>query len=381
MTAMKERIPAEGFLPGDLIREELEERGWAQEDLAEILGRTTSAVNEVITGKRGITVDTAKGLGEALGTGAQFWLNMEAAYRLSLERTRPESVSRKAALYETAPIRAMIKRNWIESSTNIEVLEQRLREFFGTSDLSQIPHLNCMTRKSTEELTPAQRAWLFRAKNLAMAVHAEKYTKSRLNTALERLKDMRTNEADIRLIPKVLADAGIRLLIIEPFPQSKIDGVSFWVNESPVIVLSLRYDRIDSFWHTLMHEIGHIKNEDGLIDNCIILDTDLFDEYNDDKPYEKAADEFAVNFLVPQKELNDFIARIQPMYSKSKIVGFANRIKVHPGIVIGQLHHRGKERGGLDYSHSREILVKVRHLITRSAVTDGYGQILSVNLS
>jgi len=378
---MKERIPAEGFLPGDLIKEELEERGWTQEDLAEILGRTTSAVNEIITGKRGITVDTAKGLGEALGTGAQFWLNMESAYRLSLERTRPESVSRKAVLYETAPIRAMIKRNWIESSTNIEVLEQRLREFFGTSDLSQIPRLNCMTRKSTEELTPAQRAWLFRAKNLAMVVHAEKYTKSRLNMALERLKDMRANEADIRLIPKVLADAGIRLLIIEPFPQSKVDGISFWVNGSPVIALSLRYDRIDSFWHTLMHEIGHIKNEDGLIDNCIILDTDLFDEYKEDKPYEKAADEFAVNFLVPQMELNNFIARIQPMYSKSKIVGFANRIKVHPGIVIGQLHYRGKERGGLDYSYSREILVKVRHLITRSATTDGYGQILSVNLS
>ncbi len=381
MTAMKERIPAEGFLPGDLIKGELKERGWTQEDLAEILGRTTSAVNEIITGRRGITVDTAKGLGEALGTGAQFWLNMESAYRLSLERTRPESVSRKAVLYEAAPIRAMIKRNWIESSTNIEVLEQRLREFFGTSDLSQIPRLNCMTRKSTEELTPAQRAWLFRAKNLAMAVHAGKYTKSRLNMALERLKDMRANEADIRLIPKVLADAGIRLLIIEPFPQSKIDGASFWVNGSPVIALSLRYDRIDSFWHTLMHEIGHVKNEDGLIDNCMILDTDLLDEYNDVKPYERAADEFAVNFLVPQKELNDFIARIQPIYSKSKIVGFANRIKVHPGIVIGQLHHRGKERGGLDYSHSREMLVKVRHLITRAATTDGYGQILSLNLS
>jgi len=378
---MKERIPAEGFLPGDLIKEELEERGWTQEDLAEILGRTASAINEVITGKRGITVDTAKGLGEAFGTGAQFWLNMESAYRLSLERTRPESVSRKALLYETAPIRAMLRRYWIESSTNIEVLEQRLRDFFGTSDLSQIPPLNCMTRKSTDGLTPVQTAWLFRARNLAMAVHAEKYTRSRLNMALERLKAMRASEADIRLIPRVLADAGIRLLIIEPFPQSKIDGASFWVNGLPVIALSLRYDRIDSFWHTLMHEIGHIKNEDGLRDNRMILDIDLFDEYDEDKPYEKAADEFAVDFLVPQKELNDFIARTQPMYSKSKIRGFANRIEAHPGIVIGQLHHRGKERGGLDYSYGREILVKVRHLITGSATTDGYGQIFSVNPS
>jgi len=378
---MKERIPAEGFLPGDLIKEELDERGWTQEDLAEILGRTTAAVNEIITGKRGLTVETAKGLGEAFGTGAQFWLNMESAYRLSLERNRPESVSRRAFLYGIAPIRAMIKRNWIESSTNIEVLEQRLREFFGTSDLCQIPGLNCMTRKSTEELTSAQKVWLFRARNLAMAIHAEPYSKSRLNTALKRLKDIRTNLEDIRLIPKVLADAGIRLLIIEPLPQSKIDGVSFWINSSPVIALSLRYDRIDSFWHTLMHEIGHIKNGDGLKDNSIILDIDLFDEYQDGKPYEKAADKFAVDFLVPQDELNDFVHRTRPMYSKQKILNFANRIKVHPGIVVGQLHHLGKEKGGVDYSRSREMLVKVRHIIARSSTTDGYGQILSINLN
>ncbi|MCX6089571.1 MAG: helix-turn-helix domain-containing protein [Candidatus Atribacteria bacterium] len=124
---MKERIPAEGFLPGDLIKEELEARGWAQEDLAEISGRTTTTVNEIITGKRGITIDSAKGIGEAFGTSAQFWLNMESAYRLSLEKNRPESISRKAALYSAAPIRAMIKRNWIENSTNIDVLEEEQR--------------------------------------------------------------------------------------------------------------------------------------------------------------------------------------------------------------------------------------------------------------
>ena len=107
---MKERIPAEGFLPGDLIRRELEERGWTQDDLAEIMGRTPASINEIISGKRGITVETANGLGEALGTGAQFWLNMESAYRLSLQRAGSMSVARKAALYRIAPIRLMIKR-------------------------------------------------------------------------------------------------------------------------------------------------------------------------------------------------------------------------------------------------------------------------------
>ncbi len=86
---MKDTIPSVGFPPGDLIKEELEAKGWTQDDLAEIIGCTTSSINEVISGKRGITVETARNLGEAFGTGAQFWLNMETAYRLFLEQSNP----------------------------------------------------------------------------------------------------------------------------------------------------------------------------------------------------------------------------------------------------------------------------------------------------
>ena len=303
-------------------------------------------MNEIITGKRGITVESAKGLSEAFGTSAQLWLNMESAYRLSLEKAKPETIARKAAIFEIAPVRAMVKRNWIEPSTNIEVLEQRLREFFGTSDLNHLQPLPYMARKSTGELTTLQTAWLYRVRNLAKVVHAEEYSKSHLKLALIQLKKMLIDEANIRLVPKILADAGIKFLIVEPLPQSKIDGISFWLDNSPVVALSLRYDRIDSFWHTLIHELAHILNEDGRDTNSIIVDVDLDESYEEKKPYEIKADEYAVNFLVPQAELEDFIARTQPLYSKIKINRFARRIEVHPGIVLGQLHHRAE----LDYS-------------------------------
>jgi len=369
---MKERTPAEGFLPGELIKEELEARGWTQDDLAEILGRNTCSVNEIITGKRGISVESAKGLSEAFGTSAQFWLNLESAYRLSLEKTRPEAIARKAMLYSIAPVRAMIKRNWIEASTNVDVLEQRLREFFNTTNLKNIPQLKYSARKSTLELTPAQNVWLYRAKNLAKTVNAGRFSKSRLNAALEKLKTMLVDESNIKLIPKVLADCGIKFIIIEPFPGSKIDGISFWIDGSPVIAMSLRYDRIDSFWHTLIHGIAHIKNEDGFKETKIIVDNDLFDDQDDDKPvYEKKADEFAVNFLVPQDALDDFMARVHPLYTKTRITRFASKIGVHPGIIAGQIQHRNR-----DYSHNRDLLIRVRSLITSVAFTDGYGQLL-----
>ena len=66
-------------------------------------------------------------------------------------------------------------------------------------------------------------------------------------------------------ITKLLADAGIRLVILESLPNTRIDGACFWLDRnSPVVVLSLRYDRIDGFWHTLFHELGHVKNRHGL---------------------------------------------------------------------------------------------------------------------
>jgi HTH-type transcriptional regulator/antitoxin HigA len=192
---------------------------------------------------------------------------------------------------------------------------------------------------------------------------------------LERLRALLTSPEDISRIPAILAEAGIRFLIVEPLPQTRIDGVCFWLNnKSPVIVLSLRYDRIDWFWHTLMHELGHVRNKDGVGNSSDIpLDTDLVGEQSlstEDKPlFEKEADKFAVEFLVPQAKLNDFIDSVHPLYSKKRIETFAASIKVHPGIVVGQLQHRNE----ISYAYYRETLVKIRYIITEAALTDGWG--------
>jgi HTH-type transcriptional regulator/antitoxin HigA len=269
----------------------------------------------------------------------------------------------------------MMKRNWIESSNDVRILERQLRDFFGIQDICETPRFWHAARKSTGycDLTPAQNAWLFRAKHLATAVDALPFTKARFADGVRKLRQILPNEQDIRMIPKILSDSGIRFLIIEPLPQSKIDGATFWVDNSPVVVLSLRYDRIDWFWHTLMHELGHVKNNDGRNNSNVPFDTDLMEALSqsiEDRPeYETKADSFAVDFLVPQTELDDFIARVRPLYSKKRILGFANRIVVHPGIVVGQLQYRHE----INYSQNREMLVKVRERITGAALTDGWG--------
>ena len=78
---MAQNTVAEAFHPGEFIQEELEARGWSHADLANIMGRPARLIDEIIAGKRGLSADIASELGDAFGTGADFWLNLERAYR------------------------------------------------------------------------------------------------------------------------------------------------------------------------------------------------------------------------------------------------------------------------------------------------------------
>jgi HTH-type transcriptional regulator / antitoxin HigA len=377
---MPNRTPAEVFPPGDFVREELDARGWTQSDLAEILGRPQKTISQIISGRKAVTPETARGLADAFGTSAELWMNLEAAYRLhrSIKDSDPDhSVSRRAKLFMKAPVKEMVKRHWVEPSDNVAVLEKRVCDFFGIRSVDQEPEFwEHAAKKSTsyEKVTPAQLAWLFRARQLARLIPAKPFSQSSLKDLLERLKLLLRGAEEVRQAPRLLAEHGIRLVVLEPLPQTRIDGVCFWLDKrSPAIALSLRYDRVDSFWHTLMHELGHVSNLDGLGSAEGALDVDLIGERAasaaDLPEPERKANLFAADFLIHRDDLEDFIARTKPLYSKNRIRGFAGRIHVHPGIVVGQLQFRGE----IEWSHSRDMLARVRDVVTNSALTDGWG--------
>jgi len=368
------------FPPGALLEEELVERGWSQVDFAEILGRPVKMVNEVIAGKRAITPETAQGFAKALGTSAEFWLNLENQYRLSQTPAVDDAVERRAAIYNIAPIKEMQRRGWLPLTKSINELDQAICGFFGVGKTADIEELACAAKKSTsyaQPATPSQRAWVRYVRKLGPSVNAKPFSDQRWRDGLDQLGMLLNSPEDVRRVPAILAESGIRLVIVEQLEGSKTDGVCLWLDEkSPVIGLTLRFDRIDSFWFALIHEIDHVFNRDGM-ENPIV-DIDLVGDQaiptKDKPPEEQRADAFAADFLIAAKELSGFIARVSPLYSKERIRGFAARLKVHPGLVVGQLQHL-KE---IKYSHSREMLEKVRTQLTGSALTDGWGQQASV---
>lgn len=95
--AKKQRTIAEVYPPGHFIREELEARGWSQGDLALVIGRPLQAVNQIVNGRKEVTPRTALALGQAFGTGAEFWVNLEAQYRLWLAGKPDPAIAKRAA--------------------------------------------------------------------------------------------------------------------------------------------------------------------------------------------------------------------------------------------------------------------------------------------
>src|SRR5580658_342302 len=99
--------------PGDFLEEVLQRRGWSQRDFATVLGRPVQAVNEIIAGKKAITPETAITLSEALGTSANYWLELEGRYRLDLLQSKKNpkqenKVQRRAKLFSKAPVNELI---------------------------------------------------------------------------------------------------------------------------------------------------------------------------------------------------------------------------------------------------------------------------------
>ena len=72
--------------PGEHLAEFLDELGISQYRLAKTISVAPGRINEIIHGRRAMTANTALRTGKALGTTAEFWLNLQIAYDLDRER-------------------------------------------------------------------------------------------------------------------------------------------------------------------------------------------------------------------------------------------------------------------------------------------------------
>lgn len=362
--------------PGEFIKEEIDARGWSQRDLAFILGCPEQAVNMLITGKRGISPEMAKALGDAFGVPAELFSNLQRSYDLSNAREPNPGIAKRARIQSEYPVREMIKRGWLED-TDASMLEAQMARFFGVSNINDVPHLaHAAMKTSYDNVPPEQLAWLYRVKQIANSIIVPEYSEQSLKQALLKFKQLLIDPESLREVPRILGECGVRFILVESLPLSKIDGVCFWINNntSPVIGMSLRHDRIDNFWFVLRHEIEHVLCKHG--QGEAIIDADILENMDGlIAEEEKIANSAASNFCASKADMDSFVARKSPFFADRDIQAFAKIMQVHPGLVVGQLHARTKR-----YELFRKYLVKVRQFILQGATKDGWGETFPVQI-
>ncbi|HJP70047.1 MAG TPA: ImmA/IrrE family metallo-endopeptidase [Sphingomicrobium sp.] len=261
------------------------------------------------------------------------------------------------------------------------MLELQVRRFFENDNDHEEPATISFAAKRTRTDTapPTQLGWVFRVRQLARTIKVPAFSTDNLRDALPKLRSLLIHPEAVAEVPAILAECGVRLVLVEVLPGAKIDGVCTWLDDkSPVIGLSTLHDRLDNFWFVLRHEIEHVLEGHGK-DRIAIFDyfpgeaaTLMAGAVEEEEWLANAA---AAEFCIPQAKMDSFYTRKHPYFSEKDVLGFASVNGVHPGIAVGQLQYR---LGRFDYL--RKYQVPIRKFLQSEVLTDGWGDIVEAEL-
>ncbi len=374
---MAKATPSPSDHPGSFVAEELEARGWLQADLAYVLDTDVTQLNKIIKGNTDVTADTAVALGEAFDMPAEFFLNLQRMYDLKKARKADPGVRTRAAWLSVFPVREMIKRGWIEDAEPA-LLDLQMMRFFEKNRVEDIPFVSDATiiphaakKSSYEEITAVQYVWLYRVRKIAEQCECPLYSEAMLRESMTLIRAHMLDKDDLIRIPSILQKCGVRFVLVESLPGSKIDGVCLWLeNEQPVIGLSLRLNRLDNFCFVLRHELEHVLRGDGK--DVSFTPVDVFEgDYglSEDQPEcERIANEAAGEFCVPRELLNSFVLRKSPFISERDMLTFAARVGINPAVAVGQIQHKI-----INYAWLRKYHTSIKEYLLEWQCKDGWG--------
>lgn len=238
------------------------------------------------------------------------------------------------------PYKEMIKRKWFDLPRGSNPIE-RVKEYFlyaAGPQFATALHRKKM-RSGNVPNEYALLAWqariLERARN---KIEAEEIATFELDDRwLPELMRLTKRKDGPKRARDLLAAKGIVLIVERHLPESYLDGAAMLADgETPVVGLTLRYDRLDNFWFVLMHELGHVFLH--LFDG---LRFDFFDEEggNDGDAIEAEADKFALDALIPEALWDQCLSRFALSEKAVKID--AESIGISPSIIAGRIR---KER-------------------------------------
>lgn len=296
--------------PGEILREELLERGIKQKEFASMIGVLPTHLNEFINGKRDLNEDLAMKFEKSLGISYQFWMNAQNGYTYDLKVLEERSEeAKKATEYESI---CSIDINLHPLYKYIGVVEKacvdrvnKLKQIVGFNLLSSTERSINVSGlfKHSEKVQIDRRnmnAWLVInwIEISRLGTDIASYEKGNAMKAAEDIARM-ANACEINAdrLKECLNGYGIWYLVVEKLEKAPVDAYSTFKDGHPVITVTYRYNNLDKLVFDVLHELCHIDRHLSGEDEKAFISVEGIDYTKDQREVE--ANEFARDTLIP----------------------------------------------------------------------------------
>ncbi len=345
-------VPARAVHPGEILREELLERGIKQKDFAQQIGVQATHLNEFIKGKRDLNEDLAMKLEKSLGIPFKTWMSLHSGYVYDCkaieerETKEEQTLAYEAECDKIFNIKLLYKILNIVVSNCVERVE-KLKSLFSF-DLLSAPELKMQVAglyKLSDKVQIDDRnlqTWLLLNWIKTSQIHIQnEYVKGNALIAAQSIAKMANNRTlSIDRIKECLLNNGIAYVELGKLDKVPVDAYSTFTNGHPVITVTYRYNDMDKLAFDILHELCHIdKHLTEGNQSFISIEGTI---YSND-PREKEANEFAKEHLIPNTIWNKILKRGCKSLSPNKIVKAiaieAEANGISPSIAISRFKH------------------------------------------
>jgi HTH-type transcriptional regulator/antitoxin HigA len=325
--------------PVEAIRFRMEQCGLEARDLEPYIG-SRGKVSEVLSGKQALTLPMIRALHKHLGIPAEVLVGDTVPAN---DATRSTSLD-----WSRFPINEMAKRGWVRSVASAKAkAEDLIGELIASAGgMGAVPiplcRRNDAMRQNAKTDTYALLAWCLKA---LAASREQKLTGTyRIGSitlgSLAELAKLSAHEDGPKRAKDALSSWGVHLVCVSHLPKTYLDGAALRSAEggAPIVALTLRYDRIDNFWFSLLHELAHVGRHFNGEMTAFVDDFSLREApARHEDVREDQADEWANEALIPEAAWSTSGLRSHASYAG--IIAFSQRVGVHPAIVAGRIRH------------------------------------------
>lgn len=322
--------------PGTILKEYMDARNITQKDLAKITESSERHISNLVNGKIKLTEEFAIKLEQVFkDIKAEFWMDIETAYRLHLLRNDDKEILRLRTIAEDFQFKHVFK------GMKMSLKEQAIKmlDILGVNSFDEVDNLLKELSFSFMEDGGDEKAMLLWLKLCESEIEIQNdvdnipsFSIEELERNLEVFRElMYTQDFNLAIdnLRRFSNELGMIFVFHESIPNAKIRGAVRIINDRPVIYVSDRYKRLDTLYFAFIHEIGHIIKR--------TASKDIYEILIEDEE-EKLVNKYARDFFIDNTEYQDFIKQ-HNVITAENIVVLSKKHKIIPDVLIGFLEH------------------------------------------